>query len=52
MLSKNKHELACKKYNLLAKCGLKDYCTFMLPLNADSYFRGDYPSMITKKIGK
>lgn len=52
MLSKNKHELACKKYNLLVKCGLKDYRTFMLPLNADSYFRGDYPSMITKKIGK
>lgn len=30
-----KHKLACKKYDLLAKCGLKDYYTFILSLNAN-----------------
>lgn len=30
--------MACKKYNLLAKCDLKNYCTLILLLNADTDF--------------
>ena len=37
MLSEQKHELASKKYSLLAKFDFKDKYTFRLPLNTDTY---------------